>query len=133
MKVNVTSGDILNGILSDTYCSECFVPFNEAMIVGSCNAPLFSSEFMAERADTHGVSLDEYVWKLRGFLDVLDHIEKYDEIILWFGDEPFCKANTKTVLQALKDRSYNGKLILNIVNEQTAKIVKSEVLQHARR
>ena len=129
MKVNITAGEALNGMLVTRYSQERFVPFNEAMIVGSYTAPLFSTSFMEERATTHGVSLDQYKEKLGGFIDVLDNIEKYDEIILWFGDEPFCKANTDVVLQVLKDLSYKGKVILNIVEEETAKIIKTEVIQ----
>ena len=129
MKVNITAGEALNSMLVTKYSQERFVPFNEAMIVGSYTAPLFSTSFMEERATTHGVSLDQYKEKLGGFIDVLDNIEKYDEIILWFGDEPFCKANTDAVLQGLKDLSYKGKVVLNIVEEETAKIIKTEVIQ----
>ena len=129
MKVNITAGEALNSMLVTKYSQERFVPFNEAMIVGSYTAPLFSTSFMEERATTHGVSLDQYKEKLGGFIDVLDNIEMYDEIILWFGDEPFCKANTDVVLQALKDLSYKGKVVLNIVEEETAKIIKTEVIQ----
>ena len=129
MKVNITAGEALNSMLVTKYSQERFVPFNEAMIVGSYTAPLFSTSFMEERATTHGVSLDQYKEKLGGFIDVLDNIEKYDEIILWFGDEPFCKANTDVVLQVLKDLSYKGKVVLNIVEEETAKIIKTEVIQ----
>ena len=129
MKVNITAGEALNSMLVTKYSQERFVPFNEAMIVGSYTAPLFSTSFMEERATTHGVSLDQYKEKLGGFIDVLDNIEKYDEIILWFGDEPFCKANTDVVLQGLKDLSYKGKVVLNIVEEETAKILKTEVIQ----
>lgn len=129
MKVNITAGEALNSMLVTKYSQERFVPFNEAMIVGSYTAPLFSTSFMEERATTHGVSLDQYKEKLCGFIAVLDNIEKYDEIILWFGDEPFCKANTDVVLQGLKDLSYKGKVVLNIVEEETAKIIKTEVIQ----
>ena len=129
MKVNITAGEALNSMLVTKYTQERFVPFNEAMIVGSYTAPLFSTSFMEERATTHGVSLDQYIEKLGGFIDVLDNIEKYDEIILWFGDEPFCKANTDVVLQGLKDLNYKGKVVLNIVEEETAKIIKAEVIQ----
>ena len=129
MKVNITAGEALNSMLVTKYSQERFVPFNEAMIVGSYTAPLFSTSFMEERATTHGVSLDQYKEKLGGFIDVLDNIEKYDEIFLWFGDEPFCKANTDVVLQVLKDLSYKGKVVLNIVEEETAKIIKTEVIQ----
>ena len=36
-------------------------------------------------------------------MEVLKHAEEYDEVVLWFGDEPFCKANRQTVLDALRE------------------------------
>ena len=129
MKINITAGEILNGMLLAKYSKEQFIPFNEAMIVGTYTAPLFSTAFIEERATIHNVSVDEYTSKLAGFLEVLDNIERYGQIVLWFGDEPFCKANTDVVLKGLKDLSYKGKVVLNIVEEETAKIIKTEVIQ----
>ena len=64
MKVNITAGECLNRILEARYPGGCFVPFNEAMNQGTCSAPLFSEEFVRERAAVHGVSEAEYLEKL---------------------------------------------------------------------
>ena len=100
MKVNITAGECLNRILEARYPDECFVPFNEAMNQGTYSVPLFSEEFVKERAAVHGVSEAEYRENLAGFLEVLARPEAYDEIVLWFGDEPFCVENRETVLAA---------------------------------
>lgn len=125
MKINITSGDCLNELLENKYKDETFVPFCEAMINGEYHHELFSEEFMQERASFHNVSLQEYKTKLKGFLNLLKNINDYDEIVLWFGDEPFCQTNTKIVLKTLKEYQYKGKLILNIVNEETCEILQT--------
>ena len=128
MKVNITAGKCLNRILQGKYPNECFVPFNEAMNQGTYSAPLFSETFVMERAVVHGVSEAEYLEKLSGFLDVLKHAGEYDEIVLWFGDEPFCVANRQTVLEALKEHGCSRSILLNIVNEENGDIIRQETV-----
>lgn len=126
MKINITAGDCLNNILKERYEKEVFIPFCEAMIVGGYTAKLFSKEFIQERAIVHNVREDEYIFKLANFLTFLREINKYDEVVLWFGDEPFCAENTKAVLHALKEYRYNGKVIVNIVDELTGNIKENK-------
>ena len=126
MRVNITAGECLNSILEAKYPGECFVPFNEAMIQGTYSAPLFSEEFIRKRAAVHGVSKAEYLGKLSEFMDVLQHAGEYDEIVLWFGDEPFCVANRQTVLDALRGHGCRRCIQLNIVNEETGDILRQE-------
>ena len=128
MKVNITAGECLNRILEARHPGECFVPFNEAMNQGTYSAPLFSEEFVRERAAVHGVSEAEYLEKLSGFMDVLKHAGEYDEIVLWFGDEPFCVANRRTVLEALRGHGCRRSILLNIVNEETGGIIRQETV-----
>ena len=128
MKVNITAGECLNRILQGKYPNECFVPFNEAMNQGTYSAPLFSEEFVRERAAVHGVSVAEYMEKLSGFMDVLKHAGEYDEVVLWFGDEPFCKANRQTVLEALREYGCRQSILLNIVNEENGDIIRQETV-----
>ena len=126
MKINVTAGDCLNEILSKKYPEETFVPFREAMIEGSYSFALFSSEFLAERADFHSCSLEEYKNHMAPFLNLLDHLPNYSEIVLWFGEEPFCKKNVEIVVDALKLRGFQGSIVLNVVIEETGQIVRNE-------
>ena len=128
MKINITAGDCLNKILENKYPNERFIPFREAMINGSYTAKLFSEEFIEERAATHDISDKKYKENLQAFLTFLQDVKKYELIILWFGDEPFCNANKKTVLQTLKEYNYQGKIILNTVIEESGKILKTQSL-----
>ena len=129
MKIHITAGDCLNEILQEKYNGERFGPSREAMIRGTYTDPLCSAAFIQERAQTLGVSACEYKEKIADFLGVLDNADAFQEIVLWFGDEPFCLANTKTVIQALKERGYIGKLVLHTVIEETGEIVKTDLLQ----
>lgn len=125
MTINITSGDMLNEILQQRYPNEVFIPFREAMIEGSYEAKLFSDEFVAERSKTHGVATQEYIQKLGVFMDILKNAKAYEEIILWFGEEPFCAENVKVVIQALKESGFDGKLVYNIVDESNGDVLRS--------
>ena len=126
MKVNITAGECLNELLACKYPGECFVQFNEAMIRGTYSSPLFSDEFVRERAGFHGVSEAAYLEKLSGFMDVLDRAGEYDEVVLWFGDEPFCVQNRRTVIEALRMHGYRRSIQLNIVDEENGDIIRQE-------
>ena len=128
MKINITAGECLNELLKSKYPGECFIPFNEAMIQGTYSSPLFSEEFVRERAEVHDVSETAYLEKLSGFMDVLNHAGEYDEIVLWFGDEPFCVQNRRTVIEALRMRGYRRNILLNIVHEENGDIIRQELV-----
>ena len=128
MTIHITAGDCLKEILEKLYPDETFIPFREAMIQGSYTAKLFSQDFINERAAVHNVSPALYTENLRPFLEFLTHIRNYDRVVLWFGDEPFCNANKKVVIQTLKEYGYQGALLSNTVVEETGEIIKSEAL-----
>lgn len=129
MKINITAGDCLNNILTNIYKDEEFIPFRKAMIIGTYSNKLFSEEFLLERSEVHKVSLKEYKEKISCFINVLENINSYDEIVPWFGDEPFCVENTKIVIKTIKEHNYTNKLILNIVDETTGKVLKQSKIQ----
>ena len=129
MKINITAGECLNKILQEKDPNETFIPFNEALVKSGYNTKLFSEEFIIERSTIHKVSKEEYVNKLTLFLNLLKKINNYSEVILWFGDEPFCKKNTEIVLQNLKEYKFLGNVTLNIVNEETGKILNSNLVK----
>ncbi|MCF0114445.1 MAG: hypothetical protein HUJ56_03750 [Erysipelotrichaceae bacterium] len=122
MRVNITAGEELNKILKKP--NEVWIPFNEAMIKGGYKESLFSRSFNRERALVHGVSVEEYEEKLKGFLTLLQDFKEVEEIYLFFGDEPFCEANYKVVIQALRQYGYKKKLVLNLVDELTGEILQ---------
>lgn len=116
MTINITAGECLKEILETKY-NDSFIPFNEAMSIGSYSAKLFSDDFIKERANTHKVSEMEYRNKLKLFLDFIHNIANYDSVVLWFGDDDFCKANISIVLKSLDEYNYKGQIKINIVDE----------------
>lgn len=126
--VNITSGECLNKILEEKHKGMVFIPFNEAMNKGSYTAPLFTEKFIGQRAKVHGVSEEEYRKKLSGFLDILEEPDRYEEITLWFGSEPFCSANKAAVLRALKQYGFSGRVTVNTVDEKTGDIISSKTV-----
>jgi len=127
MILNITAGEELNKILSYKFPNDVFIPFNEAMIKGSYNNELFSDDFMKERAITLGVSTEEYLNKMAPFVSVLNHLNVYEEIHLYFGDEPFCNANKTVVIDVLKKHNYTGKITLFTVNELTGSVLNKVI------
>ena len=127
MKINITAGECLNNLLKIKYPDEIFIPFNEAMNKGKYSSKLFSSDFIKERCLTHNVSEKEYKEKLSGFLKLLENLDDYAEIFLWFGEDDFCKENQKVVIKCLQEHNFSGKIILNVVEETTGKIIDSRI------
>ena len=125
MRINITAGECLKDILQAIYPDEEFVPFNEAMIQGEYKSVLFSDEFIAERSIVHEVTEEEYRENMSGFLQLLANIKDYDEIVLWFGDEPFCRCNRDTVVKTLNQFRYNGNMVLYIVDEETGEVLQT--------
>lgn len=125
--INITAGEILNSILSKD--EGIWIPFNEAMNKGNYSNSLFSHAFFIERSKTHEVSLDEYLTKIKPFLNFLNNLEKYNQVTLWFGDDPFCVANYQTIIDELISKNYQGTIILNIVDENTGIIIKNKIIE----
>lgn len=128
MKINITAGECLKEILEKIYPNLVFIPFNEAMIKGSYSSRLFSNEFLIERANVHNVTIDEYKRNMQGFLNIINNVNQYSEISLYFGGEEFCVCNRLVVLNALKEYGYKGKIISNIVDENNGNVLSSEVI-----
>lgn len=126
MRINITAGECLKDILQAIYPNEEFVPFNEAMIQGTHKAALFSDEFIKERSVVHNVTEEQYREKMSGFLQLLANIRDYDEIVLWFGDESFCRCNRDIVMETLKLYKYNGNMLLHIVDEETGEVLQTK-------
>lgn len=124
LKINITAGEFLNKFLSNEF-EGLFIPFNEALSKGDLYYPLFDENFIHERCKVLGVTNEEYKMKLKDFLSFLDSIDKYDEIILWFGNDLFCQVNLLGVLTLLEQYHFCGKITLNIVDEEN----NNEIIQ----
>ena len=129
MKVNVTAGDCLNRILQARYPKEEFLPFREAMIEGPCSSKPFSPEYLEERAAFHHQNIEQYRQHMAPFLFLLDHLDQYEEIILWFGEEPFCAKNVEVIVDTLREHGYKKALTLHTVNEENGDILATKSMQ----
>lgn len=128
-RINIAAGECLAKIIKKRYIGEYVIPFNEAMITGTYTEKLFSDRFLAERAKTHNVTVPKYRENLSEFLKFLWQIDDYGEVVLWFGEEPFCAANTEVVLKTLEEYNFGGKITLNITDEETGDIVKTKIIR----
>ena len=125
-EINITSGEYLNNYLEKTQ-DGVFIPFNEAMIEGKLSYPLFDGEFISYRAKVHNVEKSTYALKLGIFLNISNYVNKISKITLWFGKDAFCIINLLTVLAYLENLKYVGKILLNIVDDHTNKVLESNI------
>lgn len=117
--LNITAGNKLNKILEKP--NELFIPFNEAMNKGKIEGELFSAKFIERRSIVHGVTTEFYKNNLSLFLSVIDKLNEFEIINLWFGDDDFCKKNMLVILALLDMKKYVGDVYLIIVDELTGK------------
>jgi len=128
-KINITSGQMLNELLSQRYPGERFIPFNEAMIKGTYTAEPFSGAFIRERALCHGVTEEEYRDTMKDILTYLEDVNAAEHIVTWFGGEDFCLANKRVLFMTLKNKGFAGHLTCNTVDETTGKILNTELME----
>lgn len=102
-----------------------YLPFNEAMCWGRAEAEVFSEAFITQRAKALDSPLEKYeeivCQTLRPLFD-----QKFDVIVLWFGDDMFCQINLLTVLAYLDQNNYKGDVLFCMADE-----VKDEMLPDA--
>lgn len=118
MHINITCGQYANDYYSKTHNNEVFISFNEAMIYGKTHEDIFSRNFILERIKTHKTTLEEYMSKMKDFLDLKDKLNQY-EITFWFGEDEFCQINLLTLLAYLEQINYKKEITLNLINETT--------------
>lgn len=103
-----------------------YVPFNEAMCVHEATFDIFSPAFNQVRAIGHHSSLAGYEQIVVEPLQPL-FMQKYQCIVLWFGEDMFCQLNLLTVLAYLEQQGYTGTVYFNAVQEQTYDVQQTEI------
>ena len=86
---------------------------------------VYSNEFIKLRAKTLNVSENEY----RSKMSVCEILSKniYSTIYLWFGKDTFCQMNLLALLVYLEQIKYQGKLILNYIDDVTFEQIESNI------
>lgn len=94
-----------------------YVPFNEAMCWGETHEEIFSPEFIEKRANSLKSTPKEYK---RIVIEPLKPLfnEKFDIIVLWFGDDMFCQMNFITILAYLEQIHFEGDVLFCMAQEQ---------------
>lgn len=115
MTLHIASGECAADSLRKILPDAKILPFNEAMCEGESCMPIYGDRFCELRAAAYGVSAPAYLQKSPR--DVLQTINKYDRIELYFDGDMFCAANAVTLLAYLEQEKYGGVLRFNLLKQ----------------
>jgi hypothetical protein len=122
--LHITNGDYFNNYFTKKI-GGLAVPFREVIMDGEVVDIVYSDEFIKLRAKTLNVSENEY----RSKMSVCEILSKniYSTIYLWFGKDTFCQMNLLALLVYLEQIKYQGKLILNYIDDVTFEQIESNI------
>ena len=123
MILNITNGDYFNNYFISKFGGEA-VPFCEAMMDGDTVSDIYSDDFIKMRSNELGVSAEEYKSKMHVRVAPL---ENYSELRLWFGKDTFCQTNLLTLLAYLEQIGYDGKVVLNYIDDESFEVIEENI------
>lgn len=108
-----------NGLMNE----ECtYIPFNEAMCWGEAHEEIFSPLFIEKRVCAlHGTKHDYEKIVLSPLKPLFN--EKFDIIVLWFGDDMFCQINMMTLLAFLEQQGFEGDVLFCMAPESDTEML----------
>lgn len=115
MTLHIASGECAADSLRKILPDAKILPFNEAMCEGESCTQIYGDRFCELRAAAYGISVPAYLQKSPR--DVLQTINKYDRIELYFDGDMFCAANAVTLLAYLEQEKYGGVLRFNLLKQ----------------
>ena len=122
--LNITNGDYFNEYFLKTFGGAA-VPFSEAMMDGKTVSQVYSDEFIELRSRELGVSEEEYKSKMHVYYALIEG--NYSELRLWFGKDTFCQANLLTLLAYLEEIGYDGRVILNYIDDESFEVLEENI------
>ena len=122
--LNITNGDYFNKYFLEQF-GGIAIPFCEVMMDGEVVTEIYSKEFIKLRSKELNVSQDEY--KAKMYLPNALLNDNYSTISLWFGKDTFCQMNLLTLLAYLEQIKYQGKLILNYIDDESYELIESNI------
>ena len=122
--LNITNGDYFNEYLISKFAT-ITIPFCEVMMDGNTVANIYSQQFIALRAESLGITENEYKSKMY-VCDALNNND-YQSICLWFGKDAFCQMNLLTLLAYLEQIGYVGELKLNYIDDETFEVLEPNI------
>lgn len=120
MRYNIVAGEEMKKMLKGVVDNP--IPFNEDMSVGTYVSEPFGLEFIRERSEVHKVSEEEYTSKLQEFLDIVNTVNKNNELHLFFGEDPTCVANSSLLVTYFKNKVKD--IYLHVLDEYTGQELK---------
>jgi len=107
--LHITNGSILTNILKDLDYKGNILTWEEMLCEGCTISNINSEDFLEIRTNffNHYYDIDLNVEEIKEEFDILNHTEKYSEIILWFEYDLFCHMNMIGVINLLKQKKIN--------------------------
>lgn len=100
-----------------------YVSFNEAMCWGETDTEIFSNSFIKKRVESLQTTEEAY---RKIVLEALKPLfeQKFEIIVLWFGDDMFCQINLITILAYLEQIGYSGDVLFCMALERVDEILE---------
>ena len=122
--LNITNGEYFNQYFISKF-GGIAIPFCEAMMEGEGVSDIYSQKFIELRAKSLNVTENEYKSKM--FVYAFLNNDNYPSICLWFGKDTFCQMNLLMLLAYLEQIGYQGKIILNYIDDETFEVLESNI------
>lgn len=104
--LHITNGNALTNYLQELKYEGDFLTWQEMLCEGPTKEYVDSDEFFNVRKqfllEFYDIEVNEE--ELRSEIDVLNHLEPYDKIILWFEYDLFCHVNLMAVISLLSQK-----------------------------
>ena len=105
--LHITNGNNLTDYLKELEYTGQFLTWQEMLCEGPTTEQVDSEEFFNLRrqflSDYYDIEINEV--ELKKELDILNHTDKFQEIVLWFEYDLFCHINLLAVLSLLKQKN----------------------------
>lgn len=112
--LHISNGESLTEYLKELDFKGDILTWHEMLCEGNTYSKIDTLEFLNQRKaflnTYYDIEIDEYAFHKE--LDLLNHIDKYDNIVLWFEYDLFCHINLIAVISLLKEKRINLPLYL---------------------
>lgn len=112
--LHITNGSSLTNYLKELNFSGDFLTWHEMLCEGPTVEQIDTIQFVETRRTFlnkyYNIDIDEY--KFHKELEILDNVEGYSKIILWFEYDLFCHINLVAVISLLRQKKVNLPLFL---------------------
>ena len=92
---------------------------------GDTVSDVYSNAFIRLRSKALGVSIETYNAKMHVQIALANN--RYQELCLWFGKDTFCQTNLLTLLAYLEQIGYDGKIVLNYIDDETFAVIEENI------